>query len=1099
LWDGFDGKCVKPCPILSPPAGGFISPPQCASQQSVSGAICLFTCLQNLTQQGPGFTTCLSNGTWTGERPRCQNTCFPLPMHLNAVLKPFSCTTVPAPLKQTCMLSCNAEYQINGNEIVVCLEDGNWNQPLGKCSRKCDKLINPANGQIEPKSCMDGNIYFGQDCSFTCEYGFVLQGSAVRLCLSNGTWSGSDTKCIIGCAPIGPGVNIEYSPSSCSNQLQVNSAVCRATCKKGMLTRNGLLSSKAICTREGKWNETSIRACYPTCTSPFVANGKVECFQQDGTPTDVYITSTTCKVKCDENYVVSSASESKCDLLNDSSPQWTPALANCNYQSDLMIIINRVQYEMVCLGVEKKRIVLVNWQQCKNESRNTLWSWYNEFQIQNSATGLCMDVSRVLSNVYLTSSECDYSNILQKWTCSNEDPYLVRLVAKPLYINTAIKEIYDVILTEEKQKYSMLYSYNPQSEGNYGTLCSRRSLQGKGDMCILPKLPEQAKFSRENCFPTNGVKIGSPCSVICNIGLIITIECLPDGLWKPDVDSLCKNQCQPYKGLKVNAKFLESNCNTSDIPFGTFCSLSCDDGFVLIGNSNSTVCTYGGRWTPMENYTCVVGCPEIGPVENGIINPNKCITGVCSLVCSAGFRVNGPRSKTCLSNGQWSGSNFSCIADIQFSIVSSLKYKLHSLCLEAMGNADVVKARCTGTRKIQRWRWNSQFTIENDITKKCLAVSLSHVRSFEYSEDVKSHNKGTFFRAEESPSDKLRIYDDTNNIIPIRLFNDGLRHVITKICDAMDFTQRWNCGSEKDLWLHLVGREVYLDAGIMFRSNLDVAKTTNKQSIKWLGRFYGRERSVCAYRKAGTCQALQDLPNGFVNYEVCKSNYVQSGTRCTYSCAEPFTLHGHKSTTCLTSGKWSNPPPTCLGKSSCNNLQPYSHVLIEPSHCYSGLVLEGQVCKIKCSTSTSMHGVSQVVCLAGGSWSKSVPLCNNTCPVIYPPALGRGVPEQCKINFYQSSSVCISQCVLNNTTIGALNRTCLVDGNWDGQQPICKHFCPPLGIIQDGKITPKICASDAVATGNVCNVKCNYGFSLTGKAKLTCIKGKWSAYLPHCK
>ena len=1101
LWDGSDVKCVKSCPIIFPIAGGFVRPQKCLSQHSIAGDVCEFSCFKNLIQQGPGYTICLPNGTWTGERPRCQITCPKLPIPTNAIVKPSSCVSAPTLLGQQCIVSCDSEFQIEGNDVTECLEDRNWSQPLGKCIRKCKKLLKPLNSQVEPKSCVNGYMRFGQECTFSCEYGFILQGSSTRLCLNNGSWSGLDTKCAIACSPIGPGLNIDFSPRSCGNQLQVEETVCRATCKSGMKTRYGLVSSEVTCIDKGHWSKDSIRACYPICDDPVIANGKVECTQYDGLPTAIFTTSTTCMVVCDQNYVVSNVSESKCEIVNiqNKLPKWTPVLATCEYESNTMIIINRVQYEGTCLGVERKKIVLFEWQQCKNESRNTQWVWYNEFQIQNTGTGNCMEASQLQSNSFVTSSQCDVLNRMQQWTCNNEDPYLLRLVDEPLYINIAIKDIQSVLLTDEKQKYSKLYTYNPQSERNYGTLCSQRSLHRKGDICILPHLPKFAKFSRKNCFSSNGIKVGSFCTVICNTKLTTTIECQPDGLWKPAIESLCKNRCQPFDGLKANAKFLERNCKSKTNSFGTFCSLDCDDGYVLVGNSNGTNCTYGGRWTPMENYTCARGCPEIDSVENGITIPNKCLTGVCSLMCASGFRISGSKTRTCMNNGQWSGTDFSCIANKQFSIVSSLKFKLHSLCLEAFGYADVVKAKCSGTRKIQQWRWTSQFTIENVATRRCLAVATSQVRIFEYSQNVALVDKGSFINTEASKGIATKSFNDANNVIPIRLFNNGQRNVITKVCDTTDFTQRWNCGSEKDLFLHLVEREVYLDSGALFRSNIEVSKTTTRKSIKWLGRFHGKEKSVCAYRSLGTCQALNDLPNGFVDLQLCKSNYVQVGTRCTYSCEDGYTIYGHKSTICLNNGKWSELPPTCLGKSRCTALQSYSHLLIEPYQCSFGRVLEGQVCKVACSSGTHMQGNSQLVCLDNGNWSHSVPSCDTTCPAIHPPSLGFVSPKQCEKEFNQPSFVCALQCMINRSLTGAVNWTCLADGSWEGQEPACEHFCPPLEKIKYGEINPKRCSVEASATGDVCWVECDFGFSLFGKASLACINGKWSAQLPSCK
>ena len=45
-------------------------------------------------------------------------------------------------------------------------------------------------------NCSEGQEYFyGQACHFTCNTGYNLTGSDIRICQSDGSWSRSETKC----------------------------------------------------------------------------------------------------------------------------------------------------------------------------------------------------------------------------------------------------------------------------------------------------------------------------------------------------------------------------------------------------------------------------------------------------------------------------------------------------------------------------------------------------------------------------------------------------------------------------------------------------------------------------------------------------------------------------------------------------------------------------------------------------------------------------------------------------------------------------------------------------------------------------------------
>lgn len=54
----------------------------------------------------------------------------------------------------------------------------------------CGKLLAPRNGSMVGKE-----TTYPNSLKFSCDEGFILSGSWLRKCQTNGTWSGNETKC----------------------------------------------------------------------------------------------------------------------------------------------------------------------------------------------------------------------------------------------------------------------------------------------------------------------------------------------------------------------------------------------------------------------------------------------------------------------------------------------------------------------------------------------------------------------------------------------------------------------------------------------------------------------------------------------------------------------------------------------------------------------------------------------------------------------------------------------------------------------------------------------------------------------------------------
>ena len=58
--------------------------------------------------------------------------------------------------------------------------------------------MDPNNGMIDCSLGGDGVPSYEDNCSYTCNTGYELTGSATRTCQSNRSWSGTDAMCTRG-------------------------------------------------------------------------------------------------------------------------------------------------------------------------------------------------------------------------------------------------------------------------------------------------------------------------------------------------------------------------------------------------------------------------------------------------------------------------------------------------------------------------------------------------------------------------------------------------------------------------------------------------------------------------------------------------------------------------------------------------------------------------------------------------------------------------------------------------------------------------------------------------------------------------------------
>ncbi|XP_060890783.1 P-selectin-like [Labrus mixtus] len=222
------------------------------------------------------------------------------------------------------------------------------------------------------------------------------------------------------------------------------------------------------------------------------------------------------------------------------------------------------------------------------------------------------------------------------------------------------------------------------------------------------------------------------------------------------------------------------------------------------------------------------------------------------------------------------------------------------------------------------------------------------------------------------------------------------------------------------------------------------------------------------------------------------------GSKCNFTCQEGYNLTGDNTLTCLASGQWSNPTPTCKVV-QCNSLKdsPYASMQCQdPLAKYS----YGSMCTVKCVQGFDMVGANMTKCLSQGNWSHEVPFCQAKM------CLTRSSPSHGFLNCsgphgeFRFGSHCTSTCEKGFVLNGTADTECNSLGMWSSRIPRClAQPCPLLVKAPHGRMN---CSHPYLpfSFGSLCDFECNEGFRLKGKQSLTCnTSGHWSQDLPTCQ
>ncbi|KAL5256838.1 hypothetical protein ACHWQZ_G011935 [Mnemiopsis leidyi] len=158
--------------------------------QYTEGDVLRLSCDHGYQLQGHQQIRCLASGQWEHDLPVCKRISCGVPGSGQFMVVRGSDYFVGGVVTY----HCYSGYELQGNSTATCLLSGRWDSEPPSCQRvQCPEMNELPYGRVY------GNLMtYGNRIGFRCDYGYTLVGSEQRLCLSDGTWSGTDPTCVRG-------------------------------------------------------------------------------------------------------------------------------------------------------------------------------------------------------------------------------------------------------------------------------------------------------------------------------------------------------------------------------------------------------------------------------------------------------------------------------------------------------------------------------------------------------------------------------------------------------------------------------------------------------------------------------------------------------------------------------------------------------------------------------------------------------------------------------------------------------------------------------------------------------------------------------------
>eukprot|EP00731_Ephydatia_muelleri_P038089 Em0651g1a len=595
---------------------------------------------------------------------------------------------------------------------------------------------------------------------------------------------------------------------------------------------------------------------------------------------------------------------------------------------------------------------------------------------------------------------------------------------------------------------------------------------------------------------------------------------------------------------------------------GSVLYYTCNDGYQLQAGFAWTACRLSYKGTYWENSppTCIpVNCGDLPAPNGGMVQITSLqLNGIARYTCLNGFKLIGAATRTCQTDGTWSGSAPSC----QVVDCGTL----------AAPNNGAIQITTTTVGGVATYICNTGFDLVGLSTRTCQAIG----QAAQWSGSAPQCNPINCGPLSAPFGGSVVVTSTSFQGIATYACNKGftLIGVSQRQCQANEqwsgsapTCQSQDCGNlpapnngAVQITMTTVGGKAMYQCNTGFDL---VGVTTRTCQTNGISAQWSDTAPQCNPINCGPLSAP------FGGSIVVASTSFQG--IATYACNKGLTLIGVSQRQCQANGQWSGSAPTCQSQ-DCGNLPAPNNGAVQitmttvggkatyqcntgfdlcnPINCgplsapFGGSVVVTStsfqgIATYACNKGLTLIGVSQRQCQANEQWSGSAPTCqsqdcgnlpapNNGAVQITTTTVGGKATYQCNTGFdlvgvttrtCQTNGISAQwsdtapQCnpvncgaltapfggsVTGFTLIGQSQIQCQANGQWSGPAPSCQvQDCGTLPAPNNGMIQ-----ITTTTVGGVAKYMCNSGFDLVGVSTRTCqVVGQaaqWSGSAPQC-
>nr|XP_043899235.1 P-selectin [Solea senegalensis] len=558
----------------------------------------------------------------------------------------------------SCHFRCELGFHLVGASKMLCQTTGLWDHRAPLCQPEQCPVLNHTDSIGGSVNCSHpvAPYSYNSTCEIRCDEGYELSGQGWTRCDHTGQWTASAPACTIKkCNPIFFPVNGNVT---CVHTLEPYSfgTQCNFTCQEGYYMSG---DNTLTCLASGEWSKPT-----PTCTvvkcGSLVAPPNAASVQCQG-PLGEYSYGSTCIVQCEEGFDLIGTNVTQCF----SHGNWSHTLPLCQAKR-----------------CEPRSPPSHGSISCSDPN--------GSFSFGSQCTSRC-DEGFVLNGT--ASTKC---TSLGTWSAG----YPQCLAKSCLSLNSPV--------------YGSLKCSDPHGEFSFGSRCTSTCgdgflLNGNAStectslgtwssdipLCMAKRCPSLSPPPHGSCLcsgPHGEFSFGSQCTSNCEEGFVLNgtavTECTYLGTWNRDFPRCLAKKC-PALVSPSHGSLLCVNPH-GEFSFGSQCTSTCVDGFLLSGSAN-TECTSRGSWS-RETANCQAGpCPLLAKApQHGRMNCSHPYSPFsyeshCDFECNEGFWLKGTPTITCNNSGHWSHAPPTC-QPVQCEAIHGLSLSLSVNCTHPLGN-----------------------------------------------------------------------------------------------------------------------------------------------------------------------------------------------------------------------------------------------------------------------------------------------------------------------------------------------------------------------------------------------------------------------------